>query len=34
MLLIRTEKYELWLDGILQAAYKFRKWRQHYLSEL
>ena len=27
MLLIRTEKYELWLwlDNILQAAYKFKK---------
>jgi hypothetical protein len=36
MLLIRTEKYELWLrlDDNLQAAYKFRKWPLHYLSEL
>jgi hypothetical protein len=27
MLLIRTEKYELWLflDNILKAAYKFKK---------
>ena len=27
MLLIRTEKYELWLslDNILQAVYKFKK---------
>jgi hypothetical protein len=35
MLLIRTEKYELclWLDDILQAAYKFKKWRLHYLPE-
>ena len=36
MLLIRTGKYELclWLDDILQAVYKFKKWRLHYLSEL
>jgi hypothetical protein len=24
----------MWLDDILQEAYKFKKWRLHYLSEL
>jgi hypothetical protein len=36
VLLISTEKYELclWLHDILQAAYKFKKRKLHYLSEL